>query len=252
MKILIIEDEPLASSRLERLILDYDSTIKIMAKIDSLELTEKWLKMYQPDLIFMDIHLSDGSAFKLFEKNLISVPVIFCTAYDQYAIKAFQHLAIDYLLKPVTQVALKKSFEKLEFLRSSLPKGQLNISTLIEKLSHLQKNHQNRFMVHYGQKIKSIGVENIAYFYAKDKLVYLKAIDNEQYVVDNILDKIALAVDPDLFFRINRKFIIQRKAIQEMFSYSKGRIKIILSPAIAIESVVSGDKAAEFKQWINS
>ncbi len=244
--ILVIEDESLAAGWLKNQIETLAPDFKVMQIIDSVESAVLFLQQNNPDLIFCDIHLADGISFSIFEQVKINIPVIFTTAFDQYAIKAFQVNSIDYLLKPIETAALQQAIQKYR-LRVQ-PAGDL--TALLQSLS-AQAKYQERFLVQAGQKLKSIPTTSIAYFFAENKLNFLCDSDGKTFMVDQSLDKLEPQLDPDTFFRINRQFIVSYGAIKEMHQYSKSRVKIILTPPASQETIVSAERSAAFKAWLN-
>lgn len=249
-KVLIIEDEFYAAQKLIRQLQNIDPEIEILDTLDSVDESIDWLKQHKADLIFLDIHLGDDQSFKIFEKVKIKTPIIFTTAYDQYAIKAFKLNSIDYLLKPVNKKELQQALEK--FHEQNLPAQAFDYNALLTSLqSGENTSYQKRFMVYYGDKVKSIPNEEIAYFFAEGKYAYLVANDGKEYIVDYTLEKLGNLLDPEQFFRINRQFIISIDAIKEMIAYTKGRLKIELKQATKKEAIVSIERASEFKKWLN-
>lgn len=248
MNILIIEDEKPAADELEELLHAYDPAIRVVAHIDSVKGAVEWLSTGSCDLIFMDIHLADDISFNIFQKIKILTPVIFCTAYDQYAIKAFTVNSIDYLLKPVESQKLAQAIDKFKALRSS---SQADLGKMMEMFRSMQPQYQKRFIVHSGEKIISIQAVDIAYFFAQQRYVILFTKNNEQYVIDYTLDKLEQVLDPETFFRINRQFIISFDVIKSMAPYAKSRIKIEVDPPSKEDVIVSIDRSSRFKEWLN-
>ena len=249
--ILIIEDEPLAAKRLAKLLLEVDPDINIVEVLDSVEESIPWLEENGtlPELIFMDIHLADGLSFDILDKIKVDIPIIFATAYDQYAIRAFKHNSVDYLLKPIDQEELSASWQK--FKKHELKSEQIDYQALIQAMKPTKLEFQKRFIVSSGEKIKSIKIEDVAYFFGQKKYVFLVSKDNRKYIIDYTLGKLENLLDPEEFFRINRQYIIKFDAIQNMYAYSKSRIKIDLNPPGEIEAIVSIDKSRLFKEWLN-
>lgn len=247
-KAVIVEDEALAAERLEQLIHKIDKDILVVAKPDSIAAAVKWFSQNKPDLVFMDIHLSDGLCFKIFERAEIKSPIIFTTAYDQYAIKAFKVNSIDYLLKPIHEKELAAAIQKFKSMRTET---SADFQELLK--SFLQKpEYQKRFLVNAGQKIRSVDVNEVAFFYADEKIVILQTREAlVKYPLDYTLDKLEEVLVPSSFFRINRKLIVSMDAIKSMYAYSKGRIILELMPKPDFETIVSIDRGAEFKQWLN-
>ena len=250
MNVLIIEDEKIAANNLEKMLRQIDSNIYIQSKIDTIEGTVKWLHNNKTDLIFLDIHLADGLCFKIFEQIKVKTPVIFTTAYDQYAIKAFKVNSIDYLLKPIEIQELEQSLNKFKELNQLQKENKIDFNSLIDSFIN-KTEYQERFIVRYGQKIKSIKANDIAYFYIKIENVFLCTKDNINYPVDFSLDKLENILDPKYFFRINRQFIVNFSAIENMYSLSKSRIKIILKPKTDQETIVSYSRLSDFRKWLN-
>ena len=243
MNAIIIEDEYLAAAELERLLGEVAPEITILTKLDSVSESVKWLKKNKADVIFMDIHLGDGQSFDIFEQVEITVPVIFITAYDEYALKAFKYQGIDYILKPFDKEELVRALGKLDSLAVTnvpFPAASLTV-------------YQERFLVTVGTKMKSVAIGDVAYFMADGKYLVLFTRDGQNYILDQTISGIESKLNPARFFKINRKFIISYDAIKEMVKYSNSRIKIILSPLppSGIEAIVSSERIQEFKQWLN-
>ncbi len=249
LNILIVEDEPLAATRLKRLILEVEPTATIVEMLDSVQSSVAWLQENQADLIFLDIHLADGNSFSIFDQVEVTTPIIFSTAYDQYAIKAFKVNSVDYLLKPIEKEDLAASMAKY---KSGIPSpGEMDMGALMRAIKGKQEEYQKRFIVTAGDKIKSVEAADVAYFFGRQKYVFLVTRDNRRHIVDYTLGNLETLVNPDDFFRINRQFIISFSGISNMFTYSKSRIKVEMDPPTEIEAIVSIDKAKRFREWLN-
>lgn len=250
MKVLIVEDEIAAARRLAKMLNLIEPESELLAVTDSISSTVKWLKEnHEPELILLDIHLADGSSFKIFDQVKIKCPIIFTTAYDQYAIQAFKVNSIDYLLKPIKQEDLVISLNK--FKERSQISSNIDINKLIDELRKPQPTYQQRFVVQYADKLKSIGTNTIAYFMAMEKAVFMTTNEGHRYAIDYTIERLDEVLDPKLFYRVNRKFIVNFSSIKGMYSYSKSRVKIDLIPNPEAEVIVSSDRAAGFKEWLN-
>jgi DNA-binding LytR/AlgR family response regulator len=250
MKTIIIEDEKLAAERLEDLIGDIDPSIEISAKLPSVEQSVKYLKQNKPDLIFLDIQLEDGLSFSIFEKVQIDVPIIFTTAYDQYAIKAFKPNSIDYLLKPIKKDELREALNKYKNIKTSY---LMDFEEIIRSIQNKEISYKKRFLIQYGQKIKKVEANEIAFFYAMEKNVFLTTLTGNTYPIDYTLDKLQEVINPEKFFRINRKMIVSFDAIKNMIPFSRSRIKIELNPPEPkeVEALVSVERSSDFKAWMD-
>lgn len=248
MKILIIEDEQAAVRRLRKLLGEINPEIEVIGALSSIESAVEWFRANPaPDAILMDIHLADGSSFDIFEKVDIHSPVIFATAYDEYALKAFTVNAIDYLLKPIKQVELEKALQKISV---EAKKEQVG-GDLMQKLADAGfVKRTKRILVKMGQSIKLIELDTVAYFYSRDKISFAVLPGNKRYPLDQSLDQIEGMVDPLHFFRINRQFIINMEAIDEMIAYSKSRVKLKMNPPTEDDAIVSKERSPEFKKWL--
>lgn len=249
MKVIIIEDESHAAEKLERQLQRIQKNIEVLAKLDTVSAAVDWLTEHRAELIFLDIHLGDSSSFKIFDQVEVKTPIIFTTAYDQYAIEAFKVNSIDYLLKPINQRELEKAIDKYEEIFSG--SAAIDYKEIAQLLQQKEPDYQKRFMVYSGDKIRTIDKNDVAYFLAEGKYCYLYSNDNHQYLIDFTLDKLEGVLDPDEFFRINRQFIINIKSIAQMHSYPKGRVKIELVPSNKKEAIVSIERASMFKKWLN-
>jgi DNA-binding LytR/AlgR family response regulator len=250
MKVIIIEDEESASSRIKKLLAEIDSQIEVLAILDSIESSVQWLKQNpSPQLIFADIQLADGPSFEIFSRVQVVAPVIFTTAFDSYALQAFRFNGIDYILKPVKKTDLQQSLEKYRQLRGTeIP--PINYQEILSALTSRKTNYQKRVVVRIGQTIRTIEIDDVAYFHTEGKITFATLADGKRLPLDFTLDELETILDPIRFFRINRQFIIYIKAIENMFSYSKSRIKIVLKPHNDVETIVSSERSAAFKEWL--
>ncbi len=246
MRAIIIEDEKPAARSLAR-ILD-NQGVKIEAMLHSVEDAINWIAANeQPDLGFFDIRLGDGLSFEIFDALNIDFPVVFTTAYDEYAIKAFKVNSIDYLLKPIDEDELEGALGKYHKLKKNNNQIQ-NFDKIAKLLS--PTDYKKRFTIKIGRKIKLINSGDIACFYSKDKATYIKTKDNKTHMIDYPLDKLVKMLDPELFFRISRQFIIEADSIEEIYAYSNSRLGIKLSGINIDDIIVSREKVKSFKEWL--
>lgn len=255
MKAIIIEDEELQAKQLLKTIKTTRSEIKILAILKSVFEAVQWLKQNSsPDIIFMDINLSDGLCFSIFEQVDVSSPVIFTTAYDEYAIKAFSFFSIDYLLKPISANNLQRAIAKLNQIIANQPnrteKWLNQLSEMIENLPQKQKN--KRFMVRIGSRLKSLSEKEISYFKAEKGNLMVFDKTGQVYFYNSTLEKIEKVLDTTIFFRINRQFVVNIEAINKVIILSKSKLKVSLKPALPDEEYifVSAEKSTALKQWL--
>lgn len=251
MKVIIIEDEAPAFRRLQKVLEEIDSTIEIIEVIDSVQESIKWFNNHSmPDLIFMDIQLSDGLSFEIFEAVEIHQPVIFTTAFDEYTLRAFKVNSIDYLLKPIKKDDLEKSLNKYNGIKNNYNEGKPNLNELIAHIKLDEKNYKSRFLIKLGDKLISVLSEDIAVFYVHNGLVYLKTIEGKKYIVNYTLDELAQQLDPTIFYRANRQNIIQFQAIQTVHKWHKGKLYVETFVASEEKVIISAEKASDFKKWL--
>lgn len=250
MNVVIIEDEKPAADKLELMLTDIDPKIQVLAKLGSVKESTKWLLQNEVELIFLDIQLSDGISFSIFDHVSVSTPIIFTTAYNQYAVKAFNLNSIDYLLKPIRKKDLAKSLQKFHDLKSAF---SIDFDELLNQIQGEHPKHKKRFLIQIGNKIKKIEVTEIAYFYVMNKAVYIRTFNNKNYPLDDSLEHLENAINPELFFRINRKYLVNIEAIENMVAYSRGRVKLELKPKVdnEFETIVSINRSVEFKKWLS-
>ncbi|MEM1136137.1 MAG: LytTR family DNA-binding domain-containing protein [Bacteroidota bacterium] len=255
MKVLIIEDEKPASDKLIMLLKSNLNALEIVGVLQSVRQSVKWFEesFQEFDLLFLDIQLADGLSFEIFKKVKINKPIIFTTAYNEYAIDAFKVNSIDYLLKPITGKALKESLDKLEVLRKNLPTANepKKLDALQEVLATLQKNYKKRFMVKLGEHIKSVATEKIAFFYAEGRTVFLLTKQGRKFIIDYKIEELVDLLDPATFFRLNRSFIVGIHAITDVVVFSNSRLKVITDPTFTKEMIVSREKVSDFKDWFD-
>jgi len=245
MKVIIIEDELLAQAKLEAMLLSLDSSIEVLAKISSVKDALQWISHHHsPDLAFVDIQLSDDHSFEIFRKHPVTFPVIFTTAYDKYLLESFEFNSVDYLLKPITEEKLTRSLEKVKKLERHFLQG--NILKLIQ---HSNQHGLSRIVAKKGNEFLALELNEIAYFFTEHKIVFVRDCSGRQFIVDKNLGDLESTLDSQKFFRLNRKFIVQLKAI-ERFKPDKGKIRIYLKPEMKEEIHVSKETAPEFRKWI--
>lgn len=257
MKILIVEDEELAVKKLQKTLAAVDASVEITGVTESIKGTVEWLQKNQaPDLILMDIELCDGQSFEIFNLTEVKSPVIFTTSYDEYALKAFKVNSVDYLLKPIQKEELQAALNKFKQVRSSYEssdaKADINIDSLVKELQQkLQpKEYRKRFLVKHAQKLVSIEVDDIAYFYSDGRLNFFKSTDNKKFVVDYTMDELEDMLDPEKYFRISRSFYVSIDSVDQIHDYFGNRLILYLKPTVDKEALVSREKVTEFKKWM--
>jgi len=250
MNVLIIEDEKPAATMLEMLLLQYDPSITIINWITSIKKSVEWLKVNldQVDLIFMDIQLTDGLCFEIFKKVSILKPVIFTTAYDQYAIEAFKVNSIDYLLKPVKPEDLARSMNKYKSLKAeSQNPVPVNFENIVSLLMQKHTNYSTRILIKVGDHIRSVKIDDACVFYAEGRTVYVVTSEKKKYIVDYTLEDLCNMLDPKVFFRCNRTFIVNINAITDVVVYSNTRLKIRIPFELDEDIIVSRERVPQFK-----
>lgn len=247
-RILIIEDEKPNADRLQRLIRAIKPKAEIIGVLDSLADSIDWFRQHEkPDVVMMDIRLSDGISFDLFDKVSIDSPIIFTTAYDEYAVKAFKYHSIDYLLKPVEPEELNAAFEKLESLTTS--HQEKSIEGLLDYLK--PKEFRSRFLLPYRDGYKSLQVIEVLYFYSELKITRARLSNGTEEIVPQTLEELEQQLDPKLFFRANRQFIISIDAIRQIHNYFNGKLKIDIKNNPETDIIVSREKANALKTWMD-
>ncbi len=251
MNVLIIEDEKLAADHLSSLIRLYDHEINIIDRLDSVKKSVQWFNTnQQPDLVFMDIQLADGISFEIFDQTIVNCPIIFTTAFNEYALKAFKVNSIDYLLKPIDFDELKVAIDKYKEIRGVPEQNQYQL-VMDNVMSMLSDNYKQRFVIKVGEHIKSVPVENILYFYSLEKATFLHTADDHNYVIDYSIEQLETLLDPQKFYRINRKYLISMNSINDIISYSNSRLKIELKHSTDMDAIVAREKVNKFKKWLD-
>ena len=250
MTTLIIEDEKAAVNNLKALLADVASQCKIIGITDSIIESVKWLRdKPMPELIFMDIHLADGSAFEIFEHTKITCPVIFTTAYDEYALKAFKVNSIDYLLKPIGEKDIKRAMDKLALLTDKKQDENHSLSQLIKSMNE-QKQYKNYFLIpNKGTKLLPLPTESIACFYIDSGVVKAISKNKEAYIIPHTLEELVECLNPKVFFRANRQYIIAKDAVMDIDFWFNGRLAINLVIPTKDKILVTKARVSEFKKW---
>jgi two-component system LytT family response regulator len=247
MNIVIIEDEVPARERLEQLLASVMPSARVIAHHDTVKGAGKWFAANPfPDLVLLDVQLADGTAFDLLDMVKINCPIIFTTAYSKFALNAFKAKSIDYLLKPIKQAELEQALLKLKEFKEILTPPEAPIRNVIAPAAEYKK----RFIIRLGEHIRTLAIENIAYFLSENKNTFARTFDGLNYPMDHNLDALELMVDPQSFFRINRQFLISLKSIKEMKVYTKSRVIVKLEPTVKEPPIVSSERSAEFKLWL--
>ncbi|HTE08448.1 MAG TPA: LytTR family DNA-binding domain-containing protein [Flavitalea sp.] len=252
MKILIVEDEELAVKKLQKTLAAIDSESIVVGITDSIKSSVEWLQQNPaPDLILMDIELADGQSFAIFNLTEVKSPVIFTTSYDEYALKAFKVNSIDYLLKPIQKEDLEAALKKFHVLKSQHTMG-FNMDSLVKELQQkLQpREYRKRFLVKNGQKLLSVEIKDIGYFYSDGRLNFFKTHDNKKFIIDYTMDDLEELLDPEQYFRISRSFFVSIASIDKIDDYFGNRLILNLKPAVDKEALVSREKVADFKKWM--
>ena len=250
MNIIIIEDEKPAAEKLQKAIAQYDSSINVLATIGNVKAAADWLvKNPMPDLVFMDIELSDGLCFQIFEQRTITCPIIFTTAYDDYWQEAFECNSIDYLLKPVKQEKLENAFKKYEAIKQHFA---ASFKQLMQWQQHPAEKYKKRFLVKRGADYVTIKTDAIAYFYATHKLVCMVAEGNQKFILDKSLSDLEKELDPVQFYRANRKYLVNITAIKKIKSFPRSKLQLELEPPVTEDIIISQENVAAFKEWMGS
>lgn len=252
MKVIVVEDEIAASDNLKYLLSRIDSSIEVIETIDSVSTAITILgKPHAAELIFMDIHLADGISFEIFEKVKVNTPVIFTTAYDQYALKAFKVNSVDYLLKPIDKQELKEAIEKHK--GNTKPQEIDNqLQGLLSMINSSKKSFKTTFLVHFKNELIPVKTEEFAYFYMDSGMVKGRTFKNATYTLDKKLEDLESELNPDLFFRVNRQYVVNKEAILSISFYFNGKLTVKVNPPSSERIVVSKAKSSELKKWMNS
>ena len=257
MKVLIVEDEELAVKKLQKTLHSVTTDAEVVGITDSIRSSVKWLQENPaPDLILMDIELADGQSFEIFDKVEVNTTVIFTTSYDEYALKAFKVNSVDYLLKPVQKEDLEAALDKYQRMKKMLQgtetPGNLNMDSLVKELQQrLQpKEFRKRFLVKQGQKLVSVEVDEIAYFYSDGRVNFFKTQDNRKFIVYYTRYELEAMLDPDRYFRISRSFYVSIESVDQIHDYFGNRLLLNLQPVVDKEAIVSREKVTDFKRWM--
>ncbi|MCU0358810.1 MAG: LytTR family DNA-binding domain-containing protein [Cyclobacteriaceae bacterium] len=251
MRVLIIEDEAQAARRLESLIKEADYAISVEGHTDSVKSSVKWLKENStPDLIFMDIQLGDGLSFEIFDQVEVKCPVVFTTAYDEYALRAFKVNSVDYILKPIDSTSVRAALVKFKGLTQTIPASSIltNIEHVVQMLS---RKYKERFVVRVGEHLRTIEMRDIRYFFSQEKATFCATEDGRHHILDFTLEQLEGMVDPAVFFRINRKYLISSRSIADIVSFSNSRLRIVLKGSDDNDVIVARERVQEFKDWLD-
>jgi DNA-binding LytR/AlgR family response regulator len=251
MRILIVEDEPQAASRLEKLVREIVSGAIILDKLDSVKRTVAWLSANPaPDVVLMDIQLADGISFQIFEQVKVSAPVIFTTAYDEYAVRAFKVNSIDYILKPVDKNELAVALGKIS-IKTSVITPEL-LEQLGLAIKGLSKKYKARFVIKVGEHLRTIEADTILFFYSQEKTTFCVTTDNRSSILDYTLDELTDMVDPQKYFRINRKYLVSSSSIKDIISYTNSRLRLVLKNSTDTDIIVAREKVQDFRMWLDA
>lgn len=252
MKVVIVEDEELSAKRLEKLVQTIDETMDVVAILDSVKSAVEWFRTHpSPELLFLDIHLGDGLSFEILEQIDIPCPIIFTTAYNEYAIKAFKFNSIDYLLKPIQTEPLALALNKHKKLSAQNTNEKLDIRDLAKAITSEIKLYRSRFLLNFREELISISTHQIAYFVSENKITYLIHCDGRKFFMDQTLGELEEELDPAQFFRIARHIIASGSAIHKIYQHFNFKLKIELVPAYPEEIILSRDKSSQLKEWLN-
>jgi len=252
MKVLIVEDESMAAKRLVTLLEKIDPDIEILAKLDSIKRAVAWLNENKADLLFFDIQLADGLSFQILEQAQVTAPIIFTTAFDEYAIQAFKLNSVDYLLKPIDPEELENAINKYKDLYKANDASPLNITLIEQAVQMMTKKFKERFVVKIGEHIRTIAVSETTHFFSQEKATFIQTKEQKRFIIDYTLEQVEQLVDPANFFRINRKYLVSLASVKDIVTYSNSRLRLILHGSDEMDAIVSRDKVQEFKRWLDN
>ena len=256
LNIVIVEDEPVTARNLAHLLQTIDDNVNMVASLASVEEAVDWFRInnHNYNLVFMDIRLADGLSFDIFTQVEIQTPVIFVTAYNDYGITAFKNNGIDYILKPFESEELEKALAKFKRLTGQAETviTNMQLNQLISQISGAGKVYKKSFLVHYRDKLIPVDTATISFFYTANEIVYAYTLTGQTYVIDHTIDALVKLLDPDVFFKANRQFIVQRKTITEVEFFFNGRLSVKMKPEPPEQILVSKARVPEFKLWMNS
>ncbi len=251
MRILIVEDEPAAARRLQKIILELAPQATIVGVCESVKESVHWLKTNtHPDLFLFDIQLADGLSFEIFSQVETSVPVIFTTAYDEYALRAFKVNSVDYLLKPIDREALRQSVEKYRKIQSNITNPAFDMQTILAQMMSGKTIYKTRFLVSKGAQLIPIDQSEVAWLRTEERIVFLHTHDGKRYLTEHTLDELEEQLDPTHFFRANRQYLIATRAVHHASPGVNGKLNLYLNPQTEEEVVVSREKAMAFRRWL--
>lgn len=251
-RILIIEDEPEAADRLRNLVSELLPEGKVLASLDSVSTSVRWLKTNPaPDLIFMDIQLADALSFEIFSQVDVTAPVIFTTAYNEYALKAFKVNSIDYILKPLDKDEVRAALRKLDTLQGNQVDRDRMLESITMAMQSLTKRYKERFVLKVGEHLRSVEVDEILFFYSLEKTTFAQTSDGRKHILDFTLDQLESVLSPDKFFRINRKYIVGLKSIHDMISHVNSRLRLVLRTSDDNDVIVARERVQEFREWLD-
>lgn len=252
MDVLIIEDEQQAAQRLETLIRSIVPDVNVLTRLDTIKRSVEWFqKNNYPDLVFMDIQLADGLSFLIFDQCVVRSPVIFTTAYDEYALKAFKVNSIDYILKPVDKNELEAAIKKFNTLINKDDQQVKLISSIGEAMKMLTQKFKTRFVVKVGEHLRTIEVMDVQYFFSQDKTTFCVTQEGRNLILDYTLEQLEEMLDPERFYRINRKYLIASDSIKDIISYTNSRLKLILKSSQDNDIIVARERVQDFKNWLD-
>lgn len=254
INVAIIEDEPAIARNLEFTLTEIEPELTVLNKMESVQTSIAWLteNMDACDLLFMDIRLTDGLSFDIFKTIAPTVPVVFITAYDHYALEAFKVNGLDYILKPFQKEEVASALKKFKGTRGRSPESNDKILELLKYLqSNENKSYREAYLVHFQNKLIPLPVEKINWFFTEQEVVHAHTSDGKRYIIDSTLDKILTEISPKSFFRANRQFIVQRRAVRDIDFYFNGRLIVNVDPRPHEKIIVSKAKAPEFKKWLD-
>lgn len=252
MNILIIEDEELAASRLEKLVKELIPSAIILDRIDTVTRAVVFFKSNPaPDLTLMDIQLADGISFEIFQQCDVKSPVIFTTAYDEYALRAFKVNSIDYILKPVDREEFRLAIDKFRRLRSADGIGPDVLQNIQETINLLTRKYKTRFVIKVGEHLRTVEIKNIDYFFSQEKTTFCCTNDNRKIIIDFTMEQLEDMVDPALYYRINRKYLVSAGAINDIITYTNSRLRLVLKNSQDSDIIVAREKVQDFKSWLD-